>query len=95
MRVTDFLDKIQQDEIFGLVQCSVQVPEYLKCHFSQFPPIYKIAEVSLEDVGPYMRELCILYGELKKPRRTLISSFFGEKVLLTTSQIKWYLEHGE
>ena len=31
---------------------------------------------------------------LKKPRRILISSYFGEKILLTTPLAKWYLEHG-
>ena len=33
-------------------------------------------------------------GLLKKPRRMFISSYFGEKILLTTRLAKWYLDHG-
>ena len=28
------------------------------------------------------------------PRRLLIGSYFGKKIGLTTSLLKWYLEHG-
>ena len=31
---------------------------------------------------------------LTQPRRTLVGSFFGEKNLLATPLVKWYLEHG-
>ena len=95
MTVDDFLQKIELDQVFGLVQCSVRVPEHQKSRFSQFSPIFKQAEVSLLDVGPHMRDICIRHGELKKPRRTLISSYYGEILLLTTSQIQWYLKNGK
>ena len=84
-----------EDDIFGLAECDVDVPENLKDHYSQFPPVFKNVEVSLDDVGAYMKDLCKKSGFLQKPRRTLISSFFGKKVVLTTDQIKWYLKNGE
>ena len=31
---------------------------------------------------------------MSRPRRSLIGSYFGEKILLATPLIKWYLEHG-
>ena len=31
---------------------------------------------------------------MKQPRRSLIGSMFGEKILLATPLLKWYLEHG-
>ena len=95
LTVTQLLEKIVSDELFGLVQCDVRVPDHLKSHFAQFLPVFKNAMVSLEDVGPHMRALCEHYGVLNKPRRTLISSYYGEQVLLTTSQIQWYINHGE
>ena len=83
------------DEFFGFAKCDVRVPDEQKEFFSQFPPIFKNVEVSNNDVGPYMKGLLNILGRLKKPRRTLISSFFGEGVVLTTDQIKWYLQNGE
>ena len=95
MTVEVMIEKILADELFGLVQCDVRVPDHLKSYYAQFPPVFKNAEVSLEDVGPHMKALCERYGYLKTPRRTLISSFFGEQLLLTTTQIKWYIDHGK
>ena len=95
LTVAELLEKIVNDELFGLVQCDVRVPDHLKSYFAQFLPVFKNAMVSLEDVGPHMRALCEHYGVLNKPRRTLISSYYGEQVLLTTSQIQWYIGHGE
>ena len=89
------LEAILEDDIFGLAECDVDVPENLKDHYSQFPPVFKNVDVSLDDVGAYMKDLCKKSGFLKKPRRTLISSFFGKKVVLTTDQMKWYLKNGE
>ena len=95
MSITQLIEKIQSDELFGLVVCDVHVPEHLKSYYAQFPPVFKNVGVSLEDVGPHTKQLCERYGYLKKPQRTLITSFFGKQMLLTTSQIKWYLDHGE
>ena len=83
------------DELFGFAKCDVHVPDERKEFFSQFPPVFKNVEVSNNDVGPYMKELLKTLGYLNKPRRTLISSFFGEGVVLTTDQIKWYLQNGK
>ena len=93
--VTTFLEKVVSDELFGFAKCDVHVPDERKEFYSQFPPIFKNVEVSNNDVGPYMKELLKTLGYLNKPRRTLISSFFGEGVVLTTDQIKWYLQNGK
>ena len=95
MSIAQLIEKIQSDQLFGLVVCDVHVPEHLKSYYAQFPPVFKNVTVSLEDVGPHTKQLCERYGYLKKPQRTLITSFFGKQMLLTTSQIKWYLDHGE
>ena len=31
---------------------------------------------------------------MPRPRKTLIGSFYGEKILLATPLLKWYLLHG-
>ena len=87
MTVNEFIRKILADDLFGLVQCDIHVPEHMKSYFAQFPPVFKNVDVSLDDVGPHMKRICERYGYLKKPRRTLISSFFGEQLLLSAKKL--------
>ena len=92
---SELLEEILADDIFGVAECDVSLPDNLKHKYSQFPPVFKNVNVSINDVGPYMKDLCEKSGYLSTPRRTLISSFFGEEVVLTTDQIKWYLQNGK
>ena len=41
-----------------------------------------------------MKEYAIGNKLMTQPRRTMIGSYIGEKVLLATPLLKWYLEHG-
>ena len=50
--------------------------------------------VGKEDIGELMKRFAEENGLLKKSRRMLISNYFGEKILLTTPLVKWYLDHG-
>ena len=93
--IKDVLNRIVSDELYGFLKCDVKVPEHLKQRFSQFPPIFKNIEISISDVGPYMKQLCEKTGCLQHPRKTLISSYFGKNIVLTTCQLKWYILNGE
>ena len=45
-------EELRNGELFGLVQCDLELPEYLMVNFSDFPPIFKIFFVRLMiDVG--------------------------------------------
>ena len=41
-----------------------------------------------------MKEYCEKHKLLSQPRRTLISSFRGDKILLATPLLRWYMDHG-
>ena len=88
------LKGVQNDELFGFVLVDIYTPNHLKQLFNEFPPIFKNVMVGREDVGELMKRFAEENGLLKKPRRMLISSYFGEKILLTTPLAKWYLDHG-
>ena len=53
-------------------------------------PIFKNVDISLDDVGPYMKQ----YGEervfMKQPQRSLISSYFGRDLLLITPLLQYW-----
>ena len=57
-------------------------------------PIFKNTEISHDDIGPFIKSFGEENNIMPKPRRNLISSFFGKKILLITPLLKWYLTHG-
>ncbi|RUS83075.1 hypothetical protein EGW08_009161 [Elysia chlorotica] len=92
--LTSILRAVFDGHLFGLVQCDITVPESLRSYFSEMPPIFKNIEVSRKDIGPFMGKYASENKLLEQPRRTLIGSFIGKNIFLTTPLLRWYLEHG-
>ena len=88
------VEAVRTGKLFGFVECSISTPDHLKPKFSEFPPVFKNAQISREDVGDFMRAYCEESGALKRPSRLLISSYSAEKVVLITPLLKYYLELG-
>ena len=61
---------------------------------SEFPPIFKNVEFSIDDIGEHMTHYARKNNLMRKPRRALTSSYYGIKILLPTPLIKWYLDSG-
>ena len=88
------LSAIRNESLFGVVECDVRVPDALKPKFTEMSPIFKNIEISREDIGQHMQTFAEEENIMSQPRRSLVGSYFGEKVLLASPLIKWYLEHG-
>ena len=50
--------------------------------------------VSRDDLSPYMKEVAEKNDYLKKPSKTLISSYFGTNHFVSSYMLKFYLETG-
>ena len=46
------------------------------------------------DIGPFMRQYARNNDIMSTPRRMLVGSYHGEKILLATPLLQWYLAHG-
>ncbi|KAK7093429.1 hypothetical protein V1264_007188 [Littorina saxatilis] len=90
----DIEEAVQKGSLFGLIQCNIEVPDHLQEHFQELQPIFKNTNVSRDDIGDFMRKYCETNNLLRQPRRTLVASYYGERILLATPLLKWYLEHG-
>ena len=90
----NIITSILDESLFGLVECDIHVPDHLREHFSEMTPIFKNIEVTRNDIGPLMREYAEQHKLLTTPRRTLIGSYVGSKILLATPLLRWYLTHG-
>ena len=88
------LEAVKTNALFGMVECNIRVPDHLKPYFAEMTPIFKNVKVSRDDLGDSMKEYAIGNKLMTQPRHTLIGSYIGEKVLLSTPLLKWYLEHG-
>ena len=80
--------------LFGMVECDVRVPEHLQDHFAEMQPIFKNMTVTRDDIGPFMRQYAEEHDIMSTPRRMLVGSFHGIKLLLATPLLRWYLAHG-
>ena len=80
--------------LFGMVECDVRVPEHLQDHFSEMQPVFKNVTVTRDDRGPFMRQYAEENAIMSAPRRMLVGSFHGIKLLLATPLLRWYLAHG-
>ena len=87
------LEAVKETTLFGMVECNINVPEDLRSHFEEMTPIFKNTKVCLDDIGEPMKTYAEQNQLMFQPRRSLIGSYHGEKILLATPLLQWYLEH--
>ena len=94
MTQNEILTAVIDGTLFGMIECDIHVPPELRPYFSEMQPIFKNANVSRDDIGPFMRQYAEENDIMSTPRRMLIGSYRGEKILLTTPLLRWYIAHG-
>ena len=94
MTQSEILAVVVNGTLFGMVECDVHVPPDLRAHFAEMQPIYKNTMVTRDDIGPFMRQYAEENDIMSAPRRMLVGSFHGIKLLLATPLLRWYLAHG-
>lgn len=91
------VDDIKADKIFGFLECDIRTPDHLKDYFSEMTPIFKNTLIDCNDeniTGNHMFKYNQSRASRAKSARKLTGSYFGEKILIYTPLLKWYLEHG-
>ena len=94
MTEQEILRNITEGSMFGVAEVDIKVPENLKHHFEEMPPIFKNVTIQEEDIGEHMTEFLRQTNKTFKPTKYLIGSMFGIKILLITPLLRWYVEHG-
>ena len=88
------LEGIKKGNLFGYVQCDIEVPENLRANVANFPLVFKNTLVSKIDIG----DLMITYAEeeeiMSQPRKQLISCFTLQNGTLITPLLLFYLQLG-
>ena len=94
MRESEILKMVKEDKLFGAIEVDIIVPEELREYFSEMTPIFKNTTINRSDIGDYMLNYLENSKQKFSERRSLIGSMMGEKILLITPLLKWYIEHG-
>ena len=87
-------DDVRTGTVFGLIECDVCVPEALREHFAEMQPVFKNIRLTRDDLGPFMRRYAEEHNIMATPRRMLVGCYRGDKILLATPLLRWYLDHG-
>ena len=68
--------------------------DHLRPTFSEMSPIFKNVEVSRDDIGDHMWQYAVDHDIMSQPRKSLIGSMVGSKIMIITPLLKWYLTKG-
>ena len=88
------LEGIKKGNLFGYVQCNLEVPKNLRTNFANFPPIFKKSLVSKNFIGDLMKTYSEEEGIMAQTRKMLISSFTLQNGTLITLLLLFYLQLG-
>ena len=88
------MEGVKEGNLFGYVQCDIEVPENLRANFVNFPPTFKNTLVSRKDIGDLMKTYAEEEGIMSQLRKMLISSFTLQIGTLITPLLLFYLQLG-
>ena len=92
--VKDIETGILEDEIFGILKCSLHVPTELIEFYSEFPPIFKNTGIELKDIGPHMQKYAEAIDRQTGVKKSLIPSMFGNGMVILTTLFQKYIQMG-
>ena len=88
------LSAIRDGRLFGAALVDLATPHGLKERFHDLPPIFKHAEIGMQDLSEHMKQYCQDNNITKVNRKSLISSYYGREILVITPLLRWYMQQG-
>jgi hypothetical protein len=76
------------------LEVDLHVPDDLKSKFAEMPPVSNNIDVSRDDIGDHMKAYEEEKRIMNQKRTCLIESMYGEKIMVISPLLKWYVEHG-
>ena len=88
------LEGIKEGNLFGYVQCDIEVRKHFRANFANFPPFFENTLVSKNVNGDLMKAFGEEEEVLSQPRKMLISGFTLQNGTLITPLLLFYLQPG-
>ena len=91
----DIISGVQEGVLYGFLVADIATPPavYEKIKWINFPPVIQRAEITEENLSPYMKER-VREENVSLPRKTVIQSYNGTQILLYSELAKFYLDLG-
>ena len=101
----DILDGVDSGALFGMVEVDIEVPRewppYFQHptmtphqYFQEMSPLFCTTEIPFEAIGQHMQTHIRQYHLSAQPRRLLVGGMKAQQILLATTLLQWYLNHG-
>jgi hypothetical protein len=88
MTEDQILTAVLNDQLFGALEVDIKFPDNLKPTFAEMSPIFKNVDIVRDDIGDYMRQYAMDHEIMSLPRKSLIGSMFGSKIMIITPLLK-------
>ena len=86
---------VQDGSLFGFAQVDIEVPEDLYDKFSEMAPLFVVMEIADDQIPEHMHDYLRKTGRKRiSGTRKLCGVMKAKKILLLTTLLKWYLDHG-
>ena len=82
MTQDQIVQAVMEDKLFETLEVDISVPDHLKSKFSEMTPMFKNIEVSRDDIGDHMKTYAQERNVMNQPRKCLIGSMFGAKIMI-------------
>ena len=79
-----FLNVVWKEKIHGIAEIDIHVPYHLKECYKELPPIFKNTIVERHHLFVEMQDYAKKFGLMKAGWKCLVTSYFGEKIKLST-----------
>jgi len=90
----DIIDGVKSDELFGVLEVDIEVPQHLYDKFSEMSPLFCTTDIPFDVIGNHMQEFINETGMSKRPRRLLVGGMKARKIMLASPLLKTYLDLG-
>ena len=88
------LRRVQEGTFFGALEVDIDTSPHPRDKFSEMTPIFKNVEIERSQVGEHIQAFAEQHNIMTMPGRALIGSYKGDKILLGTPLLKFYLDQG-
>ncbi len=84
--------EILSRRVNGIVRITLGLPEEFRSLYEEMPPIFKHVEVSRFHLPALTSRYAQAHNLLLQPQKFLCSSFFGEKLVLSTTYVRYLVK---
>ena len=89
-----YKEEVLKDRFFGFLEVDIEVTEDKWEYFGEMCPLFINKEFTEEVCGPYTNNSLIKLDKKPSKSRKLIATLKAEKILLKSTRLRWYIEHG-